>query len=128
MPTSTSPPSVKRSRQESASCWSLQLTVKDEESQCGWCNDRFGLSWQIVPERPYELVTDPDPTRAAAATIAMFGMRKIIAAELEKAVRAGKGGGGFAASSLGEPADPVDRRLNDRRQVVGVLTRHGHLR
>jgi predicted 3-demethylubiquinone-9 3-methyltransferase (glyoxalase superfamily) len=58
-----------------------------EESQCGWCKDRFGLSWQIVPERLFELVYAPDPARAAAATKAMLGMRKIVIAELEDAVR-----------------------------------------
>ena len=57
-----------------------------EESQCGWCKDRYGLSWQIVPERLHELVYDPDQERAAAATRAMFGMRKIVIAELEAAV------------------------------------------
>jgi predicted 3-demethylubiquinone-9 3-methyltransferase (glyoxalase superfamily) len=57
-----------------------------EESQCGWCKDRFGLSWQIVPERLFELVYDADPARAAAATKAMLGMRKIVIADLEAAV------------------------------------------
>lgn len=59
-----------------------------EESVCGWLKDRFGLSWQIVPERLYELVTDPDPVRAGAATKAMLGMRRIVVAELEAAVAA----------------------------------------
>jgi predicted 3-demethylubiquinone-9 3-methyltransferase (glyoxalase superfamily) len=57
-----------------------------EESQCGWLKDRFGLSWQIVPDRLKELTGDPDPVRAAAATKAMLGMRKIVIAELEEAV------------------------------------------
>ncbi|MDA4105937.1 VOC family protein [Mycolicibacterium holsaticum] len=57
------------------------------ESHCGWLKDRFGLSWQIVPDRLYELLDDPDPARAAAATTAMLGMRKIIIAEVEDAVR-----------------------------------------
>jgi predicted 3-demethylubiquinone-9 3-methyltransferase (glyoxalase superfamily) len=56
-----------------------------EESMCGWLKDRFGLSWQIVPDRLLELEQDPDPGRAAAATKAMHGMRKIIVAELEEA-------------------------------------------
>lgn len=55
------------------------------ESQCGWLKDRFGLSWQIVPDRLFELTEDPDPARALAATKAMHGMRKIIVAELEDA-------------------------------------------
>ncbi len=57
------------------------------ESQCGWLKDRFGLSWQIVPERLFELLGDSDPARAAAATRAMLGMRRIVVAELEDAVR-----------------------------------------
>lgn len=56
-----------------------------EESQCGWLKDRFGVSWQIVPDRLFELLNDPDPARAAAATKAMLGMRKIVIAELEAA-------------------------------------------
>jgi predicted 3-demethylubiquinone-9 3-methyltransferase (glyoxalase superfamily) len=65
--------------------WS-NLVDGGEESQCGWLKDRYGLSWQIVPERLYELVEDPDPVRAAAATAAMLYMRKIVVAELEAAV------------------------------------------
>ncbi|HWJ66494.1 MAG TPA: VOC family protein [Nocardioides sp.] len=59
-----------------------------EESVCGWLKDRFGLSWQIVPARLYELVTDPDPARAGAATRAMLGMRRIVVADLEAAADA----------------------------------------
>ena|ERR1700742_993498 len=58
-----------------------------EESQCGWLKDRFGVSWQITPTRLLELTGDPDPARAAAATKAMYGMRKIVISELEEAVR-----------------------------------------
>ena len=64
-----------------------RLVDGGEESQCGWLKDRFGLSWQIVPHRLTELTSDPDPARATAATKAMLGMRKIIIAELEDAVR-----------------------------------------
>ena len=56
------------------------------ESQCGWLKDRFGLSWQIVPDRLNALTADPDPARAAAATKAMLSMRKIVVAELDDAV------------------------------------------
>jgi predicted 3-demethylubiquinone-9 3-methyltransferase (glyoxalase superfamily) len=56
------------------------------ESHCGWLKDRFGLSWQIVPNRLFDLINDSDPARAAAATEAMLGMRKIVVAELEAAV------------------------------------------
>jgi len=56
-----------------------------EESQCGWLKDRFGLSWQVVPRRLHELLSDPEPARATAATKAMLGMRKIVIAEVKAA-------------------------------------------
>jgi predicted 3-demethylubiquinone-9 3-methyltransferase (glyoxalase superfamily) len=62
-----------------------RLTDGGEESQCGWCKDRFGLSWQVVPDRLYELVCDPDPARATAATQAMYGMHKIVIDDMERA-------------------------------------------
>ncbi len=65
-----------------------RLTDGGEESQCGWLKDRYGLSWQIVPERLYELLEHDDPAVAAAATTAMLGMRKIVVAQLEAAVAA----------------------------------------
>lgn len=65
--------------------WEKLTADGGEESQCGWLKDRFGLSWQITPDRLFELVGDPDPARAAAATAAMHGMRKIVIAELEEA-------------------------------------------
>lgn len=67
-----------------------RLTDGGEESQCGWLKDRFGLSWQIVPDRLYELIGDPDRDRAAAATRAMYGMRKIVIADLEAAAGASR--------------------------------------
>jgi predicted 3-demethylubiquinone-9 3-methyltransferase (glyoxalase superfamily) len=59
-----------------------------EASVCGWLKDRFGLSWQIVPERLYQLVSDPDPVRARAATESLFTMQKIVIDELEAAANA----------------------------------------
>jgi predicted 3-demethylubiquinone-9 3-methyltransferase (glyoxalase superfamily) len=54
-------------------------------SQCGWLKDRWGLSWQIVPTRLFELFSDPDPKRSRRATEAMLKMTKINIAELERA-------------------------------------------
>jgi predicted 3-demethylubiquinone-9 3-methyltransferase (glyoxalase superfamily) len=71
--------------------WS-KLTDGGEESQCGWLKDRFGLSWQIVPERLYELIESADETRATAAVAAMLTMGKIIVADLDAAVDAVSGG------------------------------------
>lgn len=65
-----------------------RLVDGGQESQCGWLKDRYGLSWQVVPERLFELVDDPDPQRAAAATRAMHGMGKLVIAELDAAADA----------------------------------------
>lgn len=67
--------------------WS-RLTVGGSEKPCGWLTDKFGLSWQITPSRLLELVQDPDDTKASRAMRAMFSMKKIIIADLERAVQA----------------------------------------
>ena len=59
-----------------------------EEGPCGWLKDRFGLSWQIVPTRLYELLKDPDREKAHRAMEAMLGMKKIVIDELEQAAAA----------------------------------------
>ena len=56
-----------------------------EESQCGWLKDRYGFSWQVVPEGIDELFTDPDPGRAHRAFQAMLGMTKLDLAEMRRA-------------------------------------------
>lgn len=53
--------------------------------QCGWCKDRFGVSWQVVPAALGRYLGDPDPGRAARATEAMLRMKKIDLAALERA-------------------------------------------
>ncbi len=68
--------------------WTALTSDGGEESVCGWLKDRFGLSWQIVPRRLYELLEDPDRARAQAATEAMMRMRKIVVADLEAAADA----------------------------------------
>lgn len=49
----------------------------EAESRCGWLQDRYGLSWQVVPEGMDEIFSDPDPTRAERAMQAMLKMRKL---------------------------------------------------
>src|SRR3954447_6247179 len=68
-----------------------QLTAGGEERPCGWVKDRYGLSWQVTPERIDELFTG-DPERAARAAQAMFQMKKLDIAALE-AARDGAGAG-----------------------------------
>jgi predicted 3-demethylubiquinone-9 3-methyltransferase (glyoxalase superfamily) len=62
-----------------------RLTAGGEEGPCGWLKDRYGLSWQVVPEGMEELFADPDPTRAERAMRAMLGMRKLDGAALRAA-------------------------------------------
>ena len=65
-----------------------QLTAEGEEGPCGWCRDRFGLSWQLVPKGMIELVTDPDRDRAARAMKAMLSMRKLDLGTIQEAADA----------------------------------------
>ena len=65
--------------------WDGLLTGGGEESQCGWLRDPWGLSWQIVPRRLVELLSDPDPRRAGAVQATMLTQRRIIVADLEAA-------------------------------------------
>lgn len=65
--------------------WEALTAKGGEPGPCGWCKDRFGLSWQVVPARLGELLNDPDPGRARRAMDAMLKMGKIEVAELEKA-------------------------------------------
>lgn len=59
-----------------------------QESMCGWLKDRFGLSWQIVPTRLHELLSDPYAPRAQAAQRAMLSMHRIVIVDLEAAADA----------------------------------------
>ena len=61
------------------------LSDGGEEGRCGWLKDRFGLSWQVVPARLVELLTDPDRERSQRAMAAMLEMKKIDVAGLERA-------------------------------------------
>ncbi|MFE6697354.1 VOC family protein [Streptomyces sp. NPDC057718] len=53
------------------------LSEGGEQGQCGWLKDRFGVSWQIVPNELPRLLADPDPAKAGRAMKAMLGMGKL---------------------------------------------------
>jgi predicted 3-demethylubiquinone-9 3-methyltransferase (glyoxalase superfamily) len=64
--------------------WS-KLSEGGETNQCGWLRDKFGVSWQIVPTRLGELLTDEDDEKSGRVIQAMLKMEKIDVAELERA-------------------------------------------
>lgn len=65
--------------------WTLLTSDGGAESQCGWCRDRFGLSWQVTPRRLMEIMSSPDRAAAQRGMAAMMTMRKIDIAVLDKA-------------------------------------------
>jgi predicted 3-demethylubiquinone-9 3-methyltransferase (glyoxalase superfamily) len=62
-----------------------KLSEGGEESVCGWLRDKYGLSWQVVPDGMVEMFTDPDKGRAERAMKAMLGMKKIDIAAIRSA-------------------------------------------
>ena len=68
--------------------WDALAADGGEPGPCGWIKDRFGLSWQIVPRRLDELLSDPDADRARRAMEAMLRMGKLDIGELERAADA----------------------------------------
>ena len=70
--------------------WSA-LTEGGQSQQCGWVSDRYGVTWQIVPDRLPELLGDPDPGRANRAMQAMLRMDKIEIKTLEDAANSTAG-------------------------------------
>ena len=67
--------------------WDAIVGNGGEESACGWCRDRWGLSWQITPRVLTDAIADPDPAVASRAFQAMMDMRRIDVAAIEAAVR-----------------------------------------
>jgi 2-polyprenyl-6-hydroxyphenyl methylase/3-demethylubiquinone-9 3-methyltransferase len=67
--------------------WNAIVGNGGQESACGWCKDRWGLSWQITPRALSAAITDPDPAAARRAFDAMMQMRKIDIAAVEAARR-----------------------------------------
>jgi predicted 3-demethylubiquinone-9 3-methyltransferase (glyoxalase superfamily) len=62
-----------------------RLSAGGEEGPCGWLKDRFGLSWQVVPERLGEMLADSDPQKVQRVTHAFLQMKKFDLAALEAA-------------------------------------------
>lgn len=67
--------------------WNAIVNNGGRESECGWCQDKWGISWQITPRVLTEAINDPDREAARRAFNAMMTMRKIDVAQIEKAWR-----------------------------------------
>jgi len=67
--------------------WNAIVKNGGQESQCGWCKDRWGLSWQITPRALTTAMVDPDRAAAKRVFDAMMDMRKIDIATIEAARR-----------------------------------------
>ena len=65
--------------------WNAIVSAGGKESACGWCKDRFGLSWQITPKRLTDLITAGGEVASRAFT-AMMNMTKVDIAALDRAV------------------------------------------
>jgi predicted 3-demethylubiquinone-9 3-methyltransferase (glyoxalase superfamily) len=63
------------------------LTAGGEEGQCGWLKDRYGVSWQVVPNALPRLLGNSDPAKAGRAMQAMLRMKKLDISALEAAAR-----------------------------------------
>jgi|SRR5215831_10906148 len=75
-------------QEETDRYWTAIVGGGGQESMCGWCKDKFGLSWQIAPRALIEAISDSDTAAAKRAMAAMMTMKKIDIARIE-AARAG---------------------------------------
>ena len=74
-------------QEETDRYWNAIVSNGGAESQCSWCRDRYGLSWQIVPRALLAAIADPDKEAAKRAMQAMMGMTRIDIAAIEAARR-----------------------------------------
>jgi predicted 3-demethylubiquinone-9 3-methyltransferase (glyoxalase superfamily) len=74
-------------QEETDRYWNAIVNNGGQESACGWCKDKWGLSWQISPRVLTKAVTGPDRAAAKRAFDAMMTMKKIDVAKIEAAIR-----------------------------------------
>ncbi|MCX5418547.1 VOC family protein [Streptomyces sp. NBC_00078] len=67
--------------------WTKLTEGGGEPGPCGWLKDRFGVSWQVIPEGLDEMISDPDTAKSSRAMQAMLKMHKLDIAALEKAYK-----------------------------------------
>jgi 2-polyprenyl-6-hydroxyphenyl methylase/3-demethylubiquinone-9 3-methyltransferase len=74
-------------QEETDRYWNAIVGNDGAESECGWCKDKWGVSWQITPQALMDAMSSPDPGVAKRAFAAMMTMRKIDIAAIEAAVK-----------------------------------------
>lgn len=74
-------------QEETDRLWNAIVGNGGQESECGWCKDKWGISWQITPRRLLEAIDHPDRAAAKRAFDAMMTMRKIDIAAIEAALK-----------------------------------------
>ena len=65
--------------------WNTLTSDGGRESMCGWLKDKYGFSWQVVPKKLIQLMSDPDQEKAQKVVQAMMRMQKIVIKDLEDA-------------------------------------------
>ena len=83
---------VTNDQAETDQYWNAIVNNGGTESQCGWCKDKWGLSWQITPQILSDAITNIDKAAAKRAFEAMMKMGKIDVASIEAAINNGGGG------------------------------------
>ena len=73
------------SQAETDALWTKLLAGGGKPTACGWLEDRYGLSWQIIPKGLVDLMSDPDPKASGRVAQALMGMQKIDLAALQRA-------------------------------------------
>ena len=74
-------------QEETDRYWNAIVGNGGKESACGWCKDKWGVSWQITPAVLMKAISDPDPAAAKRAFEAMMQMTKIDIAKIQAAAR-----------------------------------------
>ncbi|HEY0625376.1 MAG TPA: VOC family protein [Allosphingosinicella sp.] len=76
---------ITETQEETDRYWNAIVQNGGAESECGWCKDRWGFSWQITPRVLLQAMSNPDKAAAKRAMEAMMTMRKIDIATIERA-------------------------------------------
>ena len=81
---------ITENQEETDRYWNAIVQNGGQESECGWCKDKWGFSWQITPRVLLEATTSSDEAAAKRAFEAMMTMQKIDVAKIEAALRGEK--------------------------------------